>query len=89
MTETRTYSAEEAAEIICGSSTPADVHWLKQRLRGSAQPVLPGYKAQRHWRMTEEHITEALRLLQPERPLVPEVPVPSTLMRRSRRRLSA
>lgn len=87
MTE-RTFSLAEAAEIICGSSTSADIYWLAQRLRGNAHPNLPGYKAQKHWRMTEGQIAEALMLLQPAKSSVPEVPLPSSLMSRSRRKLA-
>lgn len=87
MTE-KSFSLEESAEIICGAKGDPELYWLAQRLRGNAQPFLPGYKVQRRWRMTESQIAEALRLLEPARPMVPEVPMPSSLMRRSRRKLA-
>lgn len=86
---TRTYSLPEAAEIICGGSDPADIYWLAQRLRGNAQPALAGFKAKRKWRMTEEQVQDALRILTPEHVGVPEVPQQSSLMRRSRRKLAS
>lgn len=88
MTE-RTFSLAESAEILCGASENAELHWLAQRLRGKAQPALNGYKAQGRWRMTETQIEEAFALLQPARSIIPDVPAPSTLMRRSRRRLAS
>ena len=86
---TDTYSVEAAAAIICGSTeaTPAQVKWLTRRLRGEATPQLPGYKAQRRWRMTGDDITAAIDLLPPRR--VPTVPAASSMTRTSARRLAS
>lgn len=58
----RTYSVEEAALQIIGTDTPAKVRWLMVRLRTGD---LPGYKADRKWRMTESDITAAIDKLRP------------------------
>lgn len=83
---TTTYSISEAAQLICGSSDPAAVKWLTRRLRGEQQPLLPGYKQARRWRMTEDDIATAIELLRPQR--LPVVPVASSLTRTSARRLA-
>ncbi|MBI3213161.1 MAG: hypothetical protein HYZ38_05035 [Mycobacterium sp.] len=85
----QTYSLEEYADVLLGSHEPAQIAWLTRRLRGEAQPVLPGYKAGRRWRATEEHIREAIRLLEPQRNPAPELSRFSSMTRTSRRRLSS
>lgn len=86
---TDTYSLEEAADIICGGHTPAALYWLSQRLRGNAKPALVGYKSQGRWRMTGEQVADALTVLAPKRTDVPDVPLPSGLMSRSKRKLAS
>jgi hypothetical protein len=84
-----TYSLTEYAEALLGSSEPAQVQWLAKRLRGEAKPVLPGFKAGRRWRATEEDIAQAIDLLRPERVEFPQVPQASSMTRTSRRRLAS
>jgi hypothetical protein len=84
---TTTYSVAEAAQIICGASDARAVKWLTRRLRGEADPVLPGYKERQHWRMTDADIAAAIELLRPQR--MPSIPVRSSMTRTSRRRLAS
>lgn len=82
----RTYSDQEAADIIRGSSTRSDIEWLHRHLRGDDPPQLPGYKVGRKWRMTEADIEQAIELLRPQ-PATPVAPRLSSLTPTSRRRL--
>jgi hypothetical protein len=82
----RTYSLQEAAEIICGADEPSKAKWLAKRLRTGQ---LAGYKCGRHWRMTEADITNAIELLRPKTVAMPDVSVMRGLTRTSARRLSA
>lgn len=88
----RTYSDKEAVEIIRGSATKSDIEWLHRHLRGDDQPQLPGFKAGRKWRLTEDDITEAIELLRPARTervsAAVDIPNLSSLTRTSRRRLA-
>ena len=84
---TETFSVEEAAQLICGADTPAAVKWLKRHLRGELQPVFPGYKERRKWRMTDVDIAQAIELLRPRR--LPAIPVTTSMTRTSRRRLAS
>jgi len=84
---TRTYSLSEAATILCGSAGPNEMRWLTDRLRGSAEPRLSGYKAQRRWRMTEEDLAAAVQQLRPKRCDIPDVSAFTSMTARSRRRL--
>jgi hypothetical protein len=51
----QTYSVRECAAIVLGGGPdgtagtvePYKVEWLERRLRGAAQPTLPGYKVGR------------------------------------------
>lgn len=80
----RTFSLEEIATFLCGSSTPNDQRWVADRLRGSEQPKLPGYKARRQWRMTQQDLQAAVELL---RPRPNNVPAATSLTARSQRKL--
>lgn len=84
---TRTFSLAEAAEILCGSSGPAEQKWLRERLIGNAQPQLSGYKVQRRWRMTEADLTAAIETLRPKRSHV-RIPALTSMTARSQRRLA-
>lgn len=79
----RTFSLAEAATQIRGRDDKASREWLVRRLRNG---TVPGYKAGRQWRMTEDDIAAAIEALRPR--VVPSVPV-GGLTRTSRRRLSA
>ncbi len=56
----QTYSVKVYAAILLGggpdpddrvgSLEPYKVEWLERRLRGAAEPTLPGYKVGRRWR---------------------------------------
>ncbi|MCZ0732208.1 hypothetical protein [Mycolicibacterium iranicum] len=90
----KTLSLNEYAAVLLGpgpDGTPATVEpfkiqWLTKRLRGEAKPKLPGYKAGRRWRATEEDVEKAITLLRP--PTVgPEIPAGLSLTPTSRRRL--
>lgn len=97
MTAPETFSLQEyAARLLgpgpdgtAGTVEPCKIQWLTKRLRGEAEPVLPGFKAGRRWRASEDHLREAIRLLEPKRVAVPEVPLPSSMTRTSRRRLAS
>ena len=84
MTE-KTFSLEEAAQIIRGSARKADRDWLMLRLRAGR---LPGFKAGNRWRMTQADVDAAIELLRP-RVVVPEVPASRGLTRTSARRLAS
>lgn len=79
----RTYSLEDAATIICGDNTPASCDWLVQRLRGTKEPQLSGYKVGRRWRMTHTDLTAAIDLLRPT-----TTPHLTSMTPRSRRRMA-
>jgi len=81
----RTYSLAEVAAILCGTDTPNTQRWVADRLRGQEQPTLPGYKAMRQWRMTQQDIDTAIELLRPQRGTHPSV---TSLTARSQRRLA-
>lgn len=86
-----TYSLEEAAVILCGPDEnggplPGKVQWLRKRLLAGD---VPGYKACRKWRMSEDHIAAAVKALEPRRFFVPEVPMMAGLTPTSRRRLAS
>ena len=83
----RTYSLEEAAQIICGSDDEAAIHWLSQRLRGNAEPFLTGYKVARRWRMTQVDLDAAIELLRPRHTTI-RIPAMTSMTRRSQRRLA-
>lgn len=88
MSAPETFSLEEYADVIRGGHETADIIWMTRRLRGEAQPVLPGYKAGRRWRATREDIETAIELLRPHWQAVPDrVPPLSSMSRTSRRRL--
>lgn len=97
MTAPTTYSALEYAAAVLGpgpdgtASTvePCKVQWLEKRLRGEAEPALPGFKAGRRWRATQADIETAIELLRPQRADMPRVPSLGGMTRTSRRRLSA
>lgn len=80
----RTYSLEEAAALICGGSSPANLQWLIQRLRGTAEPKLPGYKVARRWRMTQTDISTAIEILRPRQ----SAPAMTSMTAASRRRMA-
>ena len=83
----RTFSLEEAARIICGGDSPANLQWLIQRLRGAAEPKLSGYKVARRWRMTQADIDSAIDTLRPRRNDV-HIPSMTSMTAHSRRRLA-
>jgi hypothetical protein len=94
---TSTYSLEEYAAALLGPGPdgtaatvePFKIQWLAKRLRGHAEPVLPGYKAGRKWRGTQEDVDTAIELMRPQRVCVPEVPHLSGMTRTTRRRLAS
>ncbi|BBY88464.1 hypothetical protein [Mycolicibacterium tokaiense] len=63
------------------------IQWLTKRLRGEAKPHLPGNKAGRQWRATEDDVEKAIELLRPPSAGVPRVPSTSSMTPTSRRRL--
>lgn len=83
----RTFSVEEAALIICGDNSPASQDWLIQRLRGTRQPRLSGYKVARRWRMTRADLDAAIELLRPN--TITPAPGLTSLTTRSRQRMTA
>ncbi|ULN72271.1 DNA-binding protein [Mycolicibacterium smegmatis] len=85
----RTFSVEEYAIAVRGSAKPADVKWLERHLRGEAEPRLPGFKAGRKWRATEDDIAQAIELLRPAKAATPTIPATSSMTRTSRRRLAS
>lgn len=85
---TRTYSLSEAAVILCGADGPNELRWLTERLRGTADPRLSGYKVQRRWRMTEDDLVAAIALLRPKHCDIPDVSSFTSMTARSRRRLA-
>jgi hypothetical protein len=97
MTSPRTFSVEEYAAALLGpgpdgtaaSVEPFKIQWLTKRLRGQAQPALPGYKAGRRWRATQADLDEAIDRLHPKQVEIPNVPQIGGMTRTSRRRLSA
>lgn len=87
----RTFSLEESTVQLCGGDNdgnplPHKVQWLAKQLRAGK---LPGYKAGREWRLTEDDIAAAIESLRPTRIAVPDVPGLSGLTRTSRRRLAS
>jgi hypothetical protein len=86
---TTTYSLEEYAEQLLGSAEPAHTQWLAKRLRGAAEPALPGYKVGRCWRATREDVDTAIEILRPTRLGMPDLPQLGGLTRTSRRRLAS
>jgi hypothetical protein len=85
-----THSLEESAGIILGTDDggnplPGKTDWLVRRLR---RGELPGYKAGRQWRMTDDDIAVAIDRMRPKSAL-PELPSASGLTPTSRRRLRA
>lgn len=90
MTE-RTYSISQAAAIIFGADVsgnplPGKTKWLAIRLR---RGDIPGFKAGRQWRMTQDDIDAAIAKLRPNVVHIPDVPSFAGMTRTSRRRLSA
>lgn len=86
-----TYSLEQAAALVCGADDrgdplPGKPKWLAIRLR---RGELPGYKAGRNWRMTEDDIAAAIEKLRPRMVCVPQVPAMTGLTRTSARRLAS
>lgn len=79
-----TFSLEEAAHIIRGGRGAADTEWLRKRLCAGR---LSGYKAGRHWRMTEEDIRAAVDSMRPV--ALPAVPSFTGMTRTSARRLAS
>lgn len=85
MNTSRTYSVKEYAAILLGPGAdgtadtvePSKIRWLEKRLRGAAEPVLPGYKPGKKWRATQEDVDAAIELLRPQRdnpmPPIPDV----------------
>jgi hypothetical protein len=84
---TRTYSLSEIALILCGDNGTAEQYWVAQRLRGNAQPHLPGFKVQRRWRMTEADLDAAIEALRPRRNEL-RIPAMTSMTARSQRRLA-
>ena len=84
---TRTYGLAEIALILCGSNGAAEQYWVAQRLRGNAQPHLPGFKVQRKWRMTEADLDAAIEALRPRRNEI-HIPAMTSMTSRSQRRLA-
>lgn len=84
-----TFSLEQYADAVRGGHEPADILWLVRRLRGKAQPTLPGFKAGRRWRATAADIEKAIELLRPANQRLPELPRASSMTRTSRRRLAS
>lgn len=80
----RTFSLEDAATIICGDSSAASQDWLVQRLRGTKEPRLSGYKVGRRWRMTQTDIDNAINTLRPQ----PATIHVTSMTARSRRRIA-
>jgi len=82
----RTFSLEEAAQIICGTDNDAALNWLILHLRGARHPALSGYKVARRWRMTQADIDAAITQLRPRR----DIPIPAmtSMTARSQRRLA-
>lgn len=97
----RTCSVKEYAAAVLGpgpdpadpigSVEPHKVQWLTKRLKGHAKPQLPGYKAGRQWRATEDDVAAAIELLRPRQsaPSALDIPSMSSLTPTSRRRLDA
>lgn len=91
----RTYSVEEYAAELRGPGPDGTaetleyckVRWLERRLRGDAEPKLPGFKAGGRWRGTQAHVDEALRLLEERSNRLPPIPDVSSMSRTSRRRV--
>lgn len=89
---TSTHSLEEYAAALLGpgpDGTSATVEaykleWLAIRLR---RGDLPGFKAGRRWRATDDDIAQAIEALRPKQ--IPSIPSMSGLTRTSRRRLRA
>jgi len=80
----QTYSLPEAARILCGTDSTGAQKWLTERLKGNAQPHLPGYKSQRKWRMTQHDLDKSVDLLRPRL----TVPSMTSMTARSQRRLA-
>jgi hypothetical protein len=81
----RTFSVPEIAAALCGQDTTASRRWVADHLRGYAEPVLPGFKAQNRWRMTEADLQASIELLRPKR----DEPSFTSMTNRSRKRVSA
>jgi len=84
MSESETFSLEEYAKAVRGSSAHADCEWVARRLRSGE---FPGFKAGRYWRGTQSDIDEAIELCRPRR--LPKVPLATSLTQTSRRRLAS
>lgn len=88
----KSYDLPQATVQICGSDEngqpdPRRVEWVR---RGLCSGRLTGYKVARQWRMTDEHIAEAIKALEPSRPQIPEVSdFVAGLTDRSRKKWSA
>lgn len=79
---TRTYAAEEAAELMGAPS----VRWLIEQLRAGR---FQGYKVGRHWRMTEDDVLAAVEACRPPRTRrLAEASMSAGLTRTSRRRVA-
>lgn len=71
MTDDRTFGVKEYAAFLRGpgpdgtaeSVEPFKVKWLVRRLRGEAEPQLPGFKAGREWRATKDQMVEAIAVM--------------------------
>ena len=94
MTVPTSYSVEQYAAALRGpgpDGTPESVEyfkvrWLERRLRGEAEPKLPGFKAGGRWRGTAQDIAAAIELLRPKQ-TSPPIPNVSSMSRTTRRRL--
>jgi hypothetical protein len=84
---TTTYSLEEYAQAVLGRSDRSALEWMKERLCGRKKPQLPGYKAGRRWRATQDDIPAAIELLRPKKVELPPVPQTTSMTRTSQRRL--
>lgn len=84
---TDTFSIEEYAQALLGSSDRAALEWMSDRLCGRKKPQLPGYKAGRRWRATQADIDAAIELLRPKAVELPTVPQTTSMTRTSQRRL--
>ena len=81
----RTFSIPEIAAALCGQDTTASRRWVADHMRGYADPILPGFKAQNRWRMTEADLKQSIELLRPKR----DEPTFTSMTNRSRKRVSA
>ena len=86
VTPFQTFSLAEAAQILCGSDSSGAQKFLSKRLRGEAEPALPGFKVQRRWRMTQADIDASVELLRPGRTV--RAPGMTSMTKRSQQRLA-